>query len=156
MPSRPACTSAAVADPAGPYAPAVASLGAHMEREGLNWADLDRVLAVRAQLMELDTRFSELSDKGLFRAMERAGALDHHVHGVDNIEHAMQNPPAVGRARLRGQMIRRLAEQRSTYQCDWASVLDLRTNRIMDMSDPFATEERWRDAPENELEPCPF
>ena len=63
--------------------------------------------------------------------------------GVDNIEHAIANPPALGRARLRGECVRRFHAQPGDYFCDWTGVWDVRNRRYLDLSHPLAAEEKW-------------
>jgi hypothetical protein len=59
----------------------------------------------------------------------------------------MANPPAVGRGRLRGEAVRRLAGNNGRYRCDWRGVWDDGLRRVLDLSDPFAVEEQWQDLP---------
>jgi hypothetical protein len=94
----------------------------------------------------MDTRFGLLAEDGIFAALDRAGTLTHHVPGVDNIEHAMAHPPAIGRARLRGQCVQRFADQAQRFVCGWRGVRDREKNLILDLSNPFATEENWQPA----------
>jgi hypothetical protein len=99
------------------------------------------VLNSRQKFFEIDTRFGQLGPKGIFETLDLAGVLHHRVSGVDNIEHAMKEPPAVGRARIRGQVIKRLAG--GNAQCDWQSIVDYGGGQVLDLSDPFASEESW-------------
>jgi hypothetical protein len=45
---------------------------------------------------------------------------------------------------LRGELVRRNADGRSRYRGDWQAVWDYRGKRVLDLSDPFETQERWR------------
>ena len=99
------------------------------------------------ELCEIDTRFGQLGANGIFSALNRAGVLTHHIPGVDNIEHAMINPPIMGRASLRGQCVKRFASQNTRYSCGWSHVVDHERNVVLDLSNPFATEEKWQEAP---------
>jgi hypothetical protein len=76
---------------------------------------------------------------------------------VDNIEHAMAEPPAVGRAHIRGQVIRRLAGLHEA-RCDWQSIIDFGERRALNLSDPFASEESWSplSSPESHDDPLDF
>jgi proteasome accessory factor A len=98
----------------------------------------------RQELFEIDMRFGQLGGKGLFAAMDRAGVLAHHFAGVERIGEAVTDPPATGRARIRGEFIRKNAETAGNYMCDWQSVSDLQGDLVLDLSDPFETGERWR------------
>ena len=64
--------------------------------------------------------------------------------GIGNISTAVNEPPATGRARVRGQFIRRVADDRERYECDWQGVWDRREKRVLDLSDPFASREIWQ------------
>jgi hypothetical protein len=132
----------------GPHNPMledVAAMTPWLRERGLRWGDLGAYTKLLAEMCEIDTRFGQLGDKGIFQSLDRAGLLTHHMPGVDNIEHAIHNPPAIGRARIRGEAVRRLAGQNGRAQCDWQFVWDKHLSRVLDLSDPFATEERWRD-----------
>ena len=121
----------------------MAALEPLLRERGYGWDDLKTVLKVRRELLELDTRFGELGDKGLFQALDAAGVLDHRVSGVDDIEQAMVEAPAGGRARIRGEVIRRLAGTQN-WQCDWEHIVNIHEGQILDLSDPFSREESWR------------
>jgi len=128
-----------------------------VEESGLSWESLDLALNVSKELMEIDTRFGEVGGSGLFAELETAGVLTHHVPGVDAIEHAMFNPPQVGRARVRGEVIQRLAGNGGNYRCDWQGVADLTGKRLLNLSDPFEASEQWHDLTQKETPvPRPF
>ena len=126
-----------------PLRDTVRSLTPGLDQSGLTWDSLDSVLTLRKELFEIDTRFGELSGQGLFAEMEKAGVLTHHFPGVDAIEYATTHPPVVGRARVRGEAIQRLAAQGGAYRCDWQGVTDLRDHRLLDLSDPYETVALW-------------
>ncbi len=111
-------------------------------RRGLRWGS-SLPVGVGQQLCEMDTRFGQLGERGIFAAMDRAGVLDHHLPEVDRIDEAMVEPPALGRARLRGLWVKRLSDKPARSRCDWSSVTDAQHRRLLDLSDPFETEERW-------------
>lgn len=119
---------------------------AFSEEKEVDRQQLNAVLALRQELFELDTRFGQLGPRSLFAALDRAGALEHRVPGVDNIEHAVVNPPAIGRARLRGQCVRRFHPQHSRFMCDWMTLWDRQQDKYLDLSDPFTKDEHWRQA----------
>ena len=110
---------------------------------GLDWNELDLVLAVRQELYEIDARFGELGGRGIFNSLDARGHLDHQVDGVESIEQAMITPPRDGRARLRGEAIQRLSSDHSQGACEWSAVWDYSNLRMLDLSDPFASEESW-------------
>jgi proteasome accessory factor A len=125
-----------------------ADLGAMLDEHGLEWAGLEDFARVRRELFEADARFNALGPDGLFAQLDRDGVLTHRVRGVDNVEHAMEYPPAVGRAAVRGAAIRRLMGLRGEYAATWAGIISRHDGSSMDLSHPFETEERWKPAEE--------
>lgn len=115
---------------------------------GLAWDRLEAFARLRKELFEADVRFGQLGDRGIFAGLDRDGVLAHRVPGVDNIEHAVEHPPAIGRARVRSQVIRRLAPDRQSCVCNWSLIVNGRERTRLDLSDPFETSERWTAAPE--------
>lgn len=130
-----------------PITPAVSEVLAAPPGPGLDWAGLPAVLALRQELFEIDWRCGELGDGNLLAQLDRSGVLRHRVPGVENIEHAMEHPPGFGRAKIRGQVIRRVAHVRERFACDWKGIFDTQHHAMLDLSDPFAREERWRQYP---------
>ena len=103
----------------------------------LEWSELVEIDALRRELYEVETRFSQLGQRGIFASLDRAGVLSHHVAGVDQIEKATSHPPDTGRAHTRGAAVQRLSGERG-WSCDWSGVFDqLRGLRVLDLSDPF-------------------
>jgi hypothetical protein len=98
----------------------------------------------RHQLCEIDARFGQLGKDGVFAAMDRAGVLDHQIVGLGSVEQAMRAPPKAGRARLRGEWVRRLSGNGDGGRCDWNRVWDLKERRVLDLSNPFEAQARWR------------
>jgi hypothetical protein len=131
--------------PACPIPAAVACIGSLLAAEGLAWADFERFLNLRGEFFQIDTRFGQIGPRGIFADMDRAGVLHHGVAAIDGVEAAMREPPAVGRARLRGETVRRLSGQ-SRAVCSWMAVFGP-DGRTLDLSDPFAAAELWTDAP---------
>lgn len=107
---------------------------------------LAAVLRVRPQLFELDMRFGELGERGLFNALDRAGVLNHHVPGVDDVASALDTPPRETRAAVRGHVLRRFAEDGTHYHAEWTRVIDFDHNRMLDIRDPFEAAERWTES----------
>jgi len=129
---------------ASPIAAEVERLTPVVRRMGLSWADLGRFLDTRHELFEIDTRFAQLGDEGIFATLDAAGVLTHRVPGVDNIEHAIDHPPDVARARLRGQLVRELSGHGDRYCCDWEGVWDCQSGKCIDLSDPFVAVREWK------------
>lgn len=127
----------------GPMAAARKLLTPFLQEHGLAWNGLDAFLALRLELFEIDTRFGILGDSGIFTALDRSGVLDHRLPGVDNIPHALENPPAIGRAAMRGACIGRFAGEHGRFACEWDGVFDLCANTRLDLTDPFCVSEQW-------------
>ena len=101
-------------------------------------------MAVRQELFEIDTRFGQLGERGVFESLDRGGHLDHQVPGVDDIGRAKTEPPSEGRAGLRGRMIRKLAAEAVSAACEWSGVWDFHNRRCLDLSDPLEEREDWK------------
>jgi proteasome accessory factor A len=121
-------------------------LASRLRQKGTSLEDFKKFRALRSRVFELDTRFGQLGAAGLFSRLDAAGVLHHHFPGVDNFEHAVECPPAVGRANLRGACVRRLAADSAAnaYACDWAAIWDRAQSRFLDLSDPFSQQESWK------------
>ena len=140
-----------VCGPGSSIADEVKRLTPFLREKGLTWEGVRSFLTLRRELYELDMRFGQLGT-GIFATLDREDVLTHRLSAIDNIEQAVITPPAGGRARLRGAWVRRLASNRARYVCDWQGVWDGQEGRVLDLSDPFATEEQWRDDHEGEEE----
>lgn len=82
-------------------------------------------------------RFGQIGKDGVFNRLDLAGVLSHHVPEVAGVDAATTDPPSSGRARLRGQVVRKHGLDPG-YKCSWDAILDLHGKRILDLSDPFA------------------
>lgn len=107
----------------------------------------DTFKTLRSELCEIDTRFGQLGRDGIFAAMDEAGVLDHRVVDVHEIEHAVHSAPAIGRARLRGELIQRLSSRRGSLRCSWHRIIDRPGRQVLDLSDPFKEADDGWDAP---------
>jgi proteasome accessory factor A len=124
-------------------------LGATIERltpflakRGLHWQQLGEFVSVRSELFELDTRFGDLGEQGIFHALDTAGALTHRIEGLD-VASAVANPPPDTRARLRGEVVQRLTQAGTKYRAEWTGIYDIGHRRELDLRNPLETEERW-------------
>jgi len=124
----------------------VQRLGTLLRKKGLDWDELSRMLALRDDFFQIDTRFGQLGPQGIFVTLDEAGVLDHHVSGIDNIEHAMRNPPSKGRAKIRGAVIKRIAgDLQADWYCCWDRIFSRRHARALDLTNPLIESETWRD-----------
>jgi hypothetical protein len=132
--------------PETPIPAVVSRIEKSLRRNGLAWDELRQVLASRAEFFEIDTRFGQLGTRGIFSMLDENGALDHRVSGIDNIGHAMRNPPSKGRAKIRGAVVKRLAgDLEGNWFCCWDHIFSRTHRRALDLSDPFLETEAWRD-----------
>jgi proteasome accessory factor A len=101
--------------------------------------------SLRAELFEIDTRFSQLGPRGVFASFDRSNILDHRVVEREAIERAMNQPLAPSRARQRSRLIRRLSANASGVVCGWSEVTDTKRRRRMALADPHGNERpHWR------------
>jgi hypothetical protein len=149
-PRRPPLTAELVMRADSPVANEVARLTPFVRNNGLSWSCLRSFLDLRQELFEIDMRFGQLGDGGIFATLDAAGALAHRVPGVDDIEHAVENPPDVARARRRGELVRQLSSDDDRYTCDWQGVWDWQQARMIDLADPFAPAPDWKEWTEDD------
>lgn len=121
-----------------------------LQLRGFDWNNLPcngnsaQLEELRQQLFEVDIRYGQLGERGIFAGLDRAGVLQHQFPGVDNFPHAMANPPNLGRARLRGMAIQRLSGRNHRASCDWAGVWNMAEQKFLDLSRPFEDAEHWK------------
>jgi hypothetical protein len=113
---------------------------------GLEWKP-EHLVRLREELLEVDMRFGEIGPRSIFSALDRAGVLQHRVPGVEPVAAAVDTPPEIGRARVRGDLVARGASEPDRYVCDWAAVRDVVKGKWVDLSDPFARQARWQSFP---------
>jgi proteasome accessory factor A len=134
--------------PQAPIRSVVRRIETLLRKKGFEWDELRNILSLRAEFFEIDTRFGELGPRGIFSILDQAEVLDHRVSGVNNIEHAMRNPPGKGRAKIRGAVVKRLAgDLEGRWYCCWDRIFSRRHARALDLSDPFTELESWHDVP---------
>ena len=63
-----------------------------LQQRGASVEEFRKFQALRTRMFELDTRFGQLGNAGLFSQLDHAGVLHHHFPGVDNFEHAREFP----------------------------------------------------------------
>jgi hypothetical protein len=114
-----------------------------VSRSRSSWSELHIGVGLGAELCEIDTRFGELGQGGLFHKLDHAGVLDHRLPELGSVQDAMTSPPLGGRAEVRGRAIRELQPSRSRYRCSWEWIHDQEKNRMVDMGDPFGSWSGW-------------
>jgi proteasome accessory factor A len=129
--------------PDDPIAEARARFAALRAPQGASREELRPFLPLRAELFEIDTRFGELGSSGIFTALDRAGVLDHRLSGLEDIEEAVEQPPARGRARERGEAILRHCGESTRYSANWQGIFDHQLGRVFDLNDPFGGSPSW-------------
>jgi hypothetical protein len=120
-----------------------------LDESQLDWNSLPMFVKARGELFEIDMRFGSLATDGIFCALDASGVLKHRVPGLD-LAGAVDTPPCGTRAKIRGDVIRRFSTNGTKHLANWTHVVDLDTNRVLDLGDPFETEERWAPAPETD------
>lgn len=116
-----------------------------LSASGVDRDSIARFLELRNQLFLLDLRFGQLGGDGIFSALDRDGVFQHRIEGVDDasVERAMHEPPANGRARLRGNWVRELSGN-SRATCMWEIIHDVRGDRVLIMNDPLSDDAEWK------------
>ena len=139
--------------PGTPIPSVIRRIEALLRKRGVWWDELRQMLALRAEFLAIDMRFGQLGARGIFTMLDEAGVLNHRVKGIDNIEHAMRNPPSKGRAKVRGAVVRRLAgDLGGRWYCCWDRICSQRHGRSLDLSNPFTERETWHDVPKSSNE----
>lgn len=111
----------------------------------INKKGLKKFFTIRNKLFEMDTRFGQLGKNGIFNSLDKAGVLEHAPPDIYDMELALNFPPKTNRARIRGEYVKKLSGGNGRYRCYWDSIEDNVLNRVIDMSDPFNTNAKWRD-----------
>jgi hypothetical protein len=134
-----------------PVRDALARATGRIRELGLNWDDGRVFLRQRKQFLEIDMRFGQLGEQGLFERLDRGGHLTHAVAGVDRVVEAMSTPPADTRASVRGDFVRRAMQHGGgPLVCGWDAIWNRRTGQVLDLSEPFERSERWRSMTDEE------
>jgi pup-ligase protein/tetratricopeptide repeat protein len=125
----------------------------HAQRRAMRWpdaesgdtGDIDRATREKwaAELCELDLRYGQVDESSLFVALDEAGVLRHRIVTCAEIDRALDVPPPIGRAWIRGQVVTRLAGHDDGSVCAWDAVHDTSGLVRLNLSDPFATSEVW-------------
>ncbi|MDE0615157.1 MAG: Pup--protein ligase [Acidimicrobiia bacterium] len=86
----------------------------------------------------LDLQYHDVNrSRSLFYRMQNRGMTE-RMCVDDEISHAVENPPATTRARLRGEFIRRAKERKRDYTVDWVHLkLNDQAQRTVLCKDPF-------------------
>jgi hypothetical protein len=145
--TQPNFNPATLLSPDYPYAQVLKKLTPILKAEDLKWEGLQPFLNLRHELFEIDTRFAQLGETGIFAMLDQGNMLRHHVPGVDRLTQATQHPPSVGRAKIRGACIQQFANNPRQYTCGWTAILDRKNNRRLNLEDPLATQECWEALP---------
>ncbi len=105
-----------------------------------------RPAALADELFAVDMRFGQLGNDGVFEALDRAGVLTHEIAEVGDIAPALSEPPTLGRARVRGECVKRLHGSGRSYHCSWDRVVDTQSGKRLDLTDPWCATEAWTSA----------
>lgn len=101
------------------------------------------------KLMALDISYHDVRRRSsLFYSLEQQGLLEHRVVTEDEIASAMVSSPPDTRAAVRGRVIRQFSGLEAgvaTWYAIWVP------GRVLDLRDPFETDEKWRASTEEGL-----
>jgi len=114
-----------------------------LDEHGLDWDELDAFHELRDQLCELDLRYGQLYPQGIYLELEKAGQIRDRILRPAMIAAAIDRAPQEGRARVRGNWVRRLAKGKSKYSCSWTDIAA--TSKYIDLGDPFVTKADWQE-----------
>ncbi len=128
--------------PGSPVLETAAVLTAELRKAGMTWRDLHTPEPVRQKLLEVDLRFAQIGPRGLYQQLDQPGMLEHRILAQSEIDRARTEPPARGRAAIRGKAVQKLYDHPGAT-CSWQSVRDPDSRRYLDLSDPFCAAERW-------------
>lgn len=105
-----------------------------------------RQIEIRNKLAELDIRFGEFGENGIFNKMDSDGVLNHKMVPQADINFAVDNPPADTRAMQRGKWISDLYQTKySMYLiCDWDKIINTKNERWLDFRSPFTESASWK------------
>ena len=110
---------------------------------GVSLETLPLFLDLRKQLQEIDIRVGEI-DRGILDEMTRNEQLDHRLFDDIDVARAVEQPPSVGRASLRGRAVRDLSDRGPAEGwAGWTRVTDLKKNRVLALDDPWQEEPSW-------------
>lgn len=126
----------------------VVELSQYLQGLGLTWSDLREFDQRQRRLFELDLRFGQLDDRGIYAQLEREGCLEPSPITQEAILRAVTHPPSGGRAMARGDVIRHLhaAGTSRDFAAEWTQVVDLRGGRYVDLRDPLGpTTVEWKE-----------
>ena len=88
----------------------------------------------------------EVND-GIFATLDGQGLLpEHRIVAESDIAAAADHAPPATRASVRARCVKELDARRNNYRCGWEGIAGPGT--LLDLSDPFATEAKWRETVE--------
>lgn len=126
----------------------------HLHQREMSCDQLPAYLKLRDELLALDWNFARLGPSGIFNRLDQQGVLDHRVPWIreQDIQKAVTDPPARGRARIRGDAIKMLHAQGRRESANWQAVFDAPNRRWLDLSDPFCSRGVWSKLPNRTLD----
>ncbi len=132
----------------GPHSPVLkvaAYLTSELRNSGRSWHEVGGLAEHQRRFFELDVKLGRLGPKGLFHVLDSAGLMARHrIVRPRDIEDARMNPPGPGtRAYLRGLAVKEVSASPGRGGCDWHQVVDPAGGRVLDLTDPLASELNW-------------
>lgn len=122
-----------------PECPAGAAPG--LTRAGSSWDELPAFLRLRAELCEIDLRYSLLGPGSIHAQLSERGLLDQAMPAINGATRAESplSPPTRGRARLRGDCVREFAG-RAGYTASWTGICNAKANLQLLLPEPTMEE----------------
>lgn len=108
---------------------------------GSSWDELSAFARLRAELCEIDLRYSLLGPGGIHGQLFEQGLLDQSLPGGSNVftPESVLAPPPRGRARLRGECVREFSG-RAGLAATWTGICNSETNLQLPLHEPTMEE----------------
>jgi proteasome accessory factor A len=111
----------------------------HLFRQLLEYSKRTE-LEARMELFELDTKFGQVGERGVFHRLDSKGCLNHGIQAG-----LLAEEGAKSRAAARGQAILHcyLNGDRSRVLAEWSYLYNYEQNQHLNLRDPFSTGANW-------------
>lgn len=113
---------------------------------GMGWTDARALFRLRHELLEADLRFGQLGPRGVYNGLQRLGLVGAGAgRPIPEPRPLVDEPPAHGRARVRGNAVREIWSRGEAvnYRAAWTRVIEAGSGRCLDLTDPFCEGAAW-------------
>jgi proteasome accessory factor A len=112
-----------------------------VEQRGFDWRRLTHEVhksqrGIRAKLFEFDVRVGDISETGLFASLAQDTRPENKLVTESAIVDALRVPPQGTRAKLRGESVEQLGQDRLRMQCNWGYIRDNKAKLSLLFDDP--------------------